>query len=97
MKKLLSISLVAVAAISALGYRNQVTPSAPSSLTMANIEALSSANESNWEFPDGLSQRYECGFVFESHWYGDDTCSYMVESCIGGGNGCNTRHCILHN
>lgn len=41
MKKLLSISLVAVAAISALGYRNQVTPSAPSSLTMANIEALS--------------------------------------------------------
>lgn len=71
MKKLLSISLVAVAAISALGYRNQVTPSAPSSLTMANIEALS-----QYEFIVGwdkgcLTQGDGC-CTCPSCWYPDD-------------------------
>ncbi len=41
MRKLISISLVAVAALSAIGYRNQVTNESANPLTTLNLEALS--------------------------------------------------------
>ncbi len=41
MRKLISISLVAVAALSAIGYRNQVANESANVLTTLNLEALS--------------------------------------------------------
>ncbi len=41
MRKLISISLVAVAALSAIGYRNQVANESANALTTLNLEALS--------------------------------------------------------
>lgn len=89
------MTLVAIAAICAVCHTHQPEKGS-NALAIVNIDALTSGESGNWEYPDGRSVTYECGYVFESHWYGDHVCSYTVESCTGGGSGCNTRPCPQH-
>lgn len=96
MKKILTLTLIVFAIVCAVRHTYQLSEEGTNALVMANIEALTSGEPGKWDYPEGRSKTYECGYVYESHWYGDDVCSFTVESCVGGGSGCNTRKCPQH-
>ncbi|WP_289299897.1 NVEALA domain-containing protein [Duncaniella muris] len=97
-RKMIFAAIAVIATVSGIaGFNIHNQESKLNALTLANVEALSNdENSSNWQFSDGLSHTYECGAELSESWWGTRTCSFTVESCKGGGSGCNSRPCPQH-
>lgn len=94
------IAIVAIATVA--GYNVYVSQAAHnnvrlSALILANIEVLAYAEgggeTGQYEYPDGYPYTMTCN-VRVSKW---KKCKVEIITCQGGGSGCNSKKCPVHN
>lgn len=65
----------------------------------ANVEALTndeSGEGAGFEYPNAFPLTFKCNVKIGSGILGGK-CSATIVTCQGGGNGCNSRKCPVHN